>query len=89
MTFTHCIYQPGKTNLQETRTDEDATGIRYATCTGIPAETYLAELNAKRDPATPAFQIMEWDEVWPLLQAAQDAHFVDADWTEIDEDRWM
>lgn len=93
MNFTHCIYQTGKTSLQTVLIQDAADTLRAAwTSKRLPdgsftpdklASDYLVELNATREPGSPEFQIMEWDAVAPLIEAAQNAAYVDPDWTEI------
>jgi hypothetical protein len=47
----------------------------------------LAELNAKREAGSPAFQIMPLDDAMPLMEEAERAEYC-GDWKEISEKEW-
>lgn len=86
------IYQEGQTHAQTT-TSITSTGewadfsAESDPKTGEwgpnkPASVYLEELNAERGPGSPEFKILEWEELSPLLDAAENAKYLEP-WQEI------
>lgn len=82
------IYQPGRPGCQ-TSVTTDATGAQWADFHRPRklAADYVAELNAKRAPGSPAFEILTYEEMEPMIAAAEEARYIHP-WKEITAERW-
>lgn len=53
-----------------------------------PADEYLAELNAKREPGTPSYRLVTRATALVMTRAAQEQHYITG-WAEIPEREWI
>lgn len=91
------IYQRGNTTAQ-TFTYLDPLGVERASCTfemqngeavsdNKTAADYLIELNNRREPDSPEFEILPMEEALALIEQAQlDAY--ETNWQPVSEDYW-
>lgn len=83
---THAIYQRGKLHAQNSCHTEDDGTIR-ANFTTLTGQEYCDEKNAGRAPDEPEYEFLPWDEVMPMIEAAQDDEYLTG-WTEITKEQW-
>jgi hypothetical protein len=82
----YCIYQAGNTHIETACLAGEGETLK-SPYTGELFSDLLAELNAKREAGSPAFQIMPLEDAMPLMEEAQRARYC-RDWQEITEEEW-
>lgn len=85
--ITHAIYQPGQLHVRTSAHTRADGSICPHYVDFDHAADYIAHLNEIRDPALPAFELLEWREAIRRINAVQDAQLIHP-WSETTEERF-